>query len=164
MIKIAAYNIWAGVVVGESLPEGSRVVIGFPGKGLGKRPNINVTKKTNKKRRTFEAANDSRDQGYEIINVEGAHIDNQPLHTETPEYSMKQSMMKLHILKAPKYPMNQCMMQPLPPLLPQVCTPGLSMDLLFTALQVSNDTRYSRGSLDFHSLTIRARMLILDPA
>ncbi|MBW0486315.1 hypothetical protein O181_026030 [Austropuccinia psidii MF-1] len=32
--------------VGVSLPEGSQVVIGVPGKGLGKRPNINATKKT----------------------------------------------------------------------------------------------------------------------
>ena len=84
MIKIAAYNIWAGVEVGESLPEGSRVVIGFPGKGLGKRPNIHATKKTNKKRRTFEAAKDSWDQGDEMINVEVDHIDNEPPHAEPP--------------------------------------------------------------------------------
>ncbi|MBW0527727.1 hypothetical protein O181_067442 [Austropuccinia psidii MF-1] len=71
------------VEVGESLPEGSRVVIGFPGKGLGKRPNIHATKKTNKKRRTFEAAKDSRDQGDEMINVEVDHIDNEPPHTES---------------------------------------------------------------------------------
>ncbi|MBW0538284.1 hypothetical protein O181_077999 [Austropuccinia psidii MF-1] len=100
---MAAYNIWAGVEVGESLPEASLLVIGFPGKGLGKRPNINSTKKTNKKRRTFEATKDSRDQGDEMINVEVGHIDNQPLHTESPPYSMKQSMMNLHILKAPPY-------------------------------------------------------------
>ncbi|MBW0515674.1 hypothetical protein O181_055389 [Austropuccinia psidii MF-1] len=37
------------VEVGESLPEGSQVVIGVPGKGLGKRPNINATKKPTKK-------------------------------------------------------------------------------------------------------------------
>ncbi|MBW0578656.1 hypothetical protein O181_118371 [Austropuccinia psidii MF-1] len=72
------------VEVGESLPEGSRVVIGFPGKGLGKRPNIHATKKNNKKCRTFEAAKDSRDQGDEMINVEVGHIDNQPPHTESP--------------------------------------------------------------------------------
>ncbi|MBW0552031.1 hypothetical protein O181_091746 [Austropuccinia psidii MF-1] len=72
------------VEVGESLPEGSQVVIGFPGKGLGKRPNIHATKKTNKKHCTFEAAKDSRDQGDEMINVEVGHIDNQPLHTESP--------------------------------------------------------------------------------
>ncbi|MBW0575644.1 hypothetical protein O181_115359, partial [Austropuccinia psidii MF-1] len=105
------------VEVGESLPEGSRVVIGFPGKGLGKRPNIHATKKTNKKRRTFEATKDSRDQGDEMINVEVDHIDNEPLHTEPPPYSMKQSMMKLHILKAPQYSMKQSMMKPLLPLL-----------------------------------------------
>ncbi|MBW0492677.1 hypothetical protein O181_032392 [Austropuccinia psidii MF-1] len=80
---MAAYNIWSGVEVGESLPEGSQVVIGFPGKGLGKRPNIHATKKTNKKRRTFEATKDSRDQGDEMINVEVGHIDNKPLHNES---------------------------------------------------------------------------------
>ncbi|MBW0488747.1 hypothetical protein O181_028462 [Austropuccinia psidii MF-1] len=53
-------------------------------KGLGKRPNINATKKTNKKCHTFEAAKDSRNQGAEMINVEVGHIDNQPLHTESP--------------------------------------------------------------------------------
>ncbi|MBW0510576.1 hypothetical protein O181_050291 [Austropuccinia psidii MF-1] len=53
-------------------------------KGLGKRPNIHATKKTNKKRRTFEAAKDSWDQGDEMINVEVGHIDNEPLHTESP--------------------------------------------------------------------------------
>ncbi|MBW0509645.1 hypothetical protein O181_049360 [Austropuccinia psidii MF-1] len=64
------------VEVGESLPAGSRVVIGFPGKGLGKRPNINATKKTNKKCHTLEAAKDSQDQGDDIINVEVDDIDN----------------------------------------------------------------------------------------
>ncbi|MBW0474689.1 hypothetical protein O181_014404 [Austropuccinia psidii MF-1] len=53
-------------------------------KGLGKRPNIHATKKTNKKRHTFEAKKDSHDQGDEMINVEVGHIDNQPLHTESP--------------------------------------------------------------------------------
>ncbi|MBW0568155.1 hypothetical protein O181_107870 [Austropuccinia psidii MF-1] len=91
---MAAYNIWAGVEVGESLPEGSQVVIGFPVKGLGKRPNIHATKKANKKSHTFEGAKDSQDQGDEMINVEVGHIDNQPPHTESPPYSMKQSMMK----------------------------------------------------------------------
>ncbi|MBW0465761.1 hypothetical protein O181_005476 [Austropuccinia psidii MF-1] len=76
------------VEVGES-----QVVIGFPGKGLGKRPNIHATKKTNKKGRTFEAAKDSWDQGDEMINVEVGHIDNQPPHTESPPYSMKKFMM-----------------------------------------------------------------------
>ncbi|MBW0509248.1 hypothetical protein O181_048963 [Austropuccinia psidii MF-1] len=80
---MAAYNIWDGVEVGESLPEGSQVVIGFPGKGLGKRPNIHSTKKTNKKHHTFEAKEDSRDQGDEMINVEVCHIYNQPLHIES---------------------------------------------------------------------------------
>ncbi|MBW0498636.1 hypothetical protein O181_038351 [Austropuccinia psidii MF-1] len=72
------------VEVGESLPEGSQVVIGVPGKGLGKRPNIHGTKKTNKKCRTFEATKDSRDQGDEMINVEGDHIDHEPPHTKPP--------------------------------------------------------------------------------
>ncbi|MBW0509701.1 hypothetical protein O181_049416 [Austropuccinia psidii MF-1] len=72
------------VEVGESLPEGSRVVIGVPGKGLGKRPNINATKKTNKKRRTFEAAKDAWDQGDDMINVEVDYMDNEPPHTESP--------------------------------------------------------------------------------
>ncbi|MBW0563938.1 hypothetical protein O181_103653 [Austropuccinia psidii MF-1] len=51
------------VEVGESLPEGSQVVIRVPGKGLGKRPNnINATKKTNKECCTFEAAKEPWDQ------------------------------------------------------------------------------------------------------
>ncbi|MBW0497010.1 hypothetical protein O181_036725 [Austropuccinia psidii MF-1] len=79
-----AYNIWAGLEVGESLPEGSQVVIGVPQEGSGKRPNINATKKTNKKRHTFEAAKDSWDEGDEMINVEVDHIDNEPLNTESP--------------------------------------------------------------------------------
>ncbi|MBW0495227.1 hypothetical protein O181_034942 [Austropuccinia psidii MF-1] len=87
---MAAYNIWAGVEAGESLHEGSQVVIGIPGKGLGNRPNILATKKTNKKQRTFEATKNSPDWGDEMINVEVGHIDNQPLHTESPPYSMKQ--------------------------------------------------------------------------
>ncbi|MBW0505098.1 hypothetical protein O181_044813 [Austropuccinia psidii MF-1] len=58
-----------GVEVGESLPEGSQVVIRVPGKGLGKRPNINATKKTNKKCHTFEAAKDAWNQGDDMINV-----------------------------------------------------------------------------------------------
>ncbi|MBW0540486.1 hypothetical protein O181_080201 [Austropuccinia psidii MF-1] len=114
---MAAYNIWAGVEVGESLPEGSQVVIGIPCKGLGKRPNIYATKKTNEKPCTFEARKDSPDQGDEMINVEVGHIDNQPPHTASPPYSMKQSMMNLHILKAPPYSMKQSMMKHLPPLL-----------------------------------------------
>ncbi|MBW0486562.1 hypothetical protein O181_026277, partial [Austropuccinia psidii MF-1] len=52
-------------------------------KGLGKRPNINATKKK-KRHRTFESAKDSQDQGDEMINVEVDHIDNEPLHTEPP--------------------------------------------------------------------------------
>ncbi|MBW0513026.1 hypothetical protein O181_052741 [Austropuccinia psidii MF-1] len=84
---MASYNIWEGLEVGESLPEGSRVVIRFPGKGLGKRPNNHATKKTNKKPRTFEAAKDSWDQGNEMINVEVGHIDNQPPHTESPPHT-----------------------------------------------------------------------------
>ncbi|MBW0470183.1 hypothetical protein O181_009898 [Austropuccinia psidii MF-1] len=83
---MAAYNIWEGVEVGESLPEGSQVVIGVPEKGLGKRPNINVTKKPNKKHCNFEAAKDSWDQGDDMINVEVDHIDNEPPHTESPLY------------------------------------------------------------------------------
>ncbi|MBW0584549.1 hypothetical protein O181_124264 [Austropuccinia psidii MF-1] len=70
-------------------------------KGLGKIPNIHATKKTNKKHCTFEATKDSRDQGDEMINVEVGHIDTQPPNTESPQYSLKQSMMNLHILKAP---------------------------------------------------------------
>ncbi|MBW0477010.1 hypothetical protein O181_016725 [Austropuccinia psidii MF-1] len=85
---------YAGVEVGKYLPEGSRVVIGVSGKALGKRPNINSTKKTNKKHHNFEAAKDSCDQGDDMINVEVDHIDNEPLHTESPPYSMKQSMKK----------------------------------------------------------------------
>ncbi|MBW0581968.1 hypothetical protein O181_121683 [Austropuccinia psidii MF-1] len=54
------------------------------GKGLGKRPNIHATKKTNKKHRTFEAAIDSWDQGDEMINVEGDRIDNELPYTEPP--------------------------------------------------------------------------------
>ncbi|MBW0539444.1 hypothetical protein O181_079159 [Austropuccinia psidii MF-1] len=91
---MAAYNIWAGVEVGESLPEGSQVLIGAPGKGLGKIPNRNATKKTNKKHHTFEASKDAWDQGDDMINFEVGHIDSEPPHTESPPYSMKQSMMK----------------------------------------------------------------------
>ncbi|MBW0554504.1 hypothetical protein O181_094219 [Austropuccinia psidii MF-1] len=80
---MAAYNIWAGVEVGESLPEGSQVVIGVPGKRLGKRPNINAPKKP-KKHHTFEAAKNAQDQGDDIINVEVEHIDNEPPHIESP--------------------------------------------------------------------------------
>ncbi|MBW0492307.1 hypothetical protein O181_032022 [Austropuccinia psidii MF-1] len=54
------------------------------GKGLGKRPNIHATKKTNKKHCTFEAAKDSWDQGDEMINVEVHNIYNEPPHTESP--------------------------------------------------------------------------------
>ncbi|MBW0468115.1 hypothetical protein O181_007830 [Austropuccinia psidii MF-1] len=80
MLKMAAYNIWAGVEVGESLPEGSQVVIGAPGKGLGKRPNINA----NKKCCTFESAKYSQDKGDDIINFEVDNIVNEPPHTEWP--------------------------------------------------------------------------------
>ncbi|MBW0485982.1 hypothetical protein O181_025697 [Austropuccinia psidii MF-1] len=62
-------------------------------KGLGKRPNINVTKKANRKCCSFEAEKDSQDQGDDMMNVEVDHIDNEPPHTESPPYSMKQSMM-----------------------------------------------------------------------
>ncbi|MBW0581154.1 hypothetical protein O181_120869 [Austropuccinia psidii MF-1] len=81
---MAYYNIWEGVEVGESLPDRSRVVIGIPGKGLGKRPNINDTKNTNKKCCTFEVAEDSWDQCDDMINVEEDHIYNEPPHTESP--------------------------------------------------------------------------------
>ncbi|MBW0560591.1 hypothetical protein O181_100306 [Austropuccinia psidii MF-1] len=89
---MAAYSIWAGVDVGESLAEGSQVVIGVPGKGLGKRPNINSTKKINKKHHTFEAAKDSQDQSDDMINVEVDHIESPPIlnetiHDETPPAS-----------------------------------------------------------------------------
>ncbi|MBW0478307.1 hypothetical protein O181_018022 [Austropuccinia psidii MF-1] len=78
------------VEVGESLPEGSRVVIEVPGKG----PNVNATKETNKKHRTFEAAKDARDQGDDMINVGVDHIDNEPLHTESTPILNEKSMMK----------------------------------------------------------------------
>ncbi|MBW0520101.1 hypothetical protein O181_059816 [Austropuccinia psidii MF-1] len=84
MIGISAYNIWLGVQVGESLPEGSQVIIGVPGKGLGKIPNANATKKNNKRHHTFEATKDSWDQGEDIINVEVYHNDNELLYTVTP--------------------------------------------------------------------------------
>ncbi|MBW0513090.1 hypothetical protein O181_052805 [Austropuccinia psidii MF-1] len=83
---MAAYNIWISVEVGESLPEGSQVSIGVPGEGLGKRPNIHATKQNNKKRHTFEASNDSWEQGDEMINVDVDHIDNEIQHTESPPY------------------------------------------------------------------------------
>ncbi|MBW0525441.1 hypothetical protein O181_065156 [Austropuccinia psidii MF-1] len=76
------------VEVGESLPEGSLVVIGALGKGLGKRPDINATKKPTKN------AIPLKPQKIPMINVEVDHIDNEPLHTESLPYSMKQSMMK----------------------------------------------------------------------
>ncbi|MBW0557817.1 hypothetical protein O181_097532 [Austropuccinia psidii MF-1] len=44
-------------------------------KWLGKRPNINATKKTNKKCHTFEGAKDSQDQGDDMITVEVDHIE-----------------------------------------------------------------------------------------
>ncbi|MBW0510858.1 hypothetical protein O181_050573 [Austropuccinia psidii MF-1] len=91
---MASDSMWAAVEVGESLPEGSQVVIGFPRKGLGKRPNINATRNTNKEHCAFEATKDSWDQGDVMINVEVDHIYNEPLHTESPPYTMKQSMMK----------------------------------------------------------------------
>ncbi|MBW0523020.1 hypothetical protein O181_062735, partial [Austropuccinia psidii MF-1] len=46
---VPAYNIWEGVEVGESLPEGARV-----------------------------------NQGDDMINIDVNHIDNEPLHTESP--------------------------------------------------------------------------------
>ncbi|MBW0506442.1 hypothetical protein O181_046157 [Austropuccinia psidii MF-1] len=63
-------------------------------KGLGKRRNIHATNKTNKKRCTFDATKDAWDQGDDMINVEVDHIDNEPPHTASPPYSMKQSMIK----------------------------------------------------------------------
>ncbi|MBW0552182.1 hypothetical protein O181_091897, partial [Austropuccinia psidii MF-1] len=53
-------------------------------KGLVKRTSINSTKKTNKKRHTFEAAKDAWDQGDDMINFEVDHIGNEPPHTESP--------------------------------------------------------------------------------
>ncbi|MBW0555085.1 hypothetical protein O181_094800 [Austropuccinia psidii MF-1] len=53
-------------------------------KGLGKRPNINAPKKTNKKHHTFEAEKYSWDQGDDMMNVEVDHIDNESLHTKSP--------------------------------------------------------------------------------
>ncbi|MBW0496846.1 hypothetical protein O181_036561 [Austropuccinia psidii MF-1] len=93
-LKLAAHNIWAGVEVGESLPEGSQVIIGVPGKSLGRIQNINATKKTNKKCHIFEATKDFQDQGDYMMNVEVDHIDNEPLHPESSPYSMKQSLIK----------------------------------------------------------------------
>ncbi|MBW0581500.1 hypothetical protein O181_121215 [Austropuccinia psidii MF-1] len=114
---MAAYNIWAGVKVGESLPEGSRVVIGIPIKGLGKRPNIHATKKTNKKHRTFEVAKYSWDQDDEMINVEVGHIYNQRPHTESPPILNETIHDEPPHTKSPPYSMKQSMMKPLPPLL-----------------------------------------------
>ncbi|MBW0582564.1 hypothetical protein O181_122279 [Austropuccinia psidii MF-1] len=70
------------------------MVIGVPGKGLGKRLNINATKKTNKERHTFEGTQDAQDQADDMINVEVDNIRNEPLHTESPPYSMKHSIVK----------------------------------------------------------------------
>ncbi|MBW0537203.1 hypothetical protein O181_076918 [Austropuccinia psidii MF-1] len=53
-------------------------------KDYKKRPNINATKNTNKKRHTFEAAKYAQDQGDYMINVEVDHLDNEPPHTESP--------------------------------------------------------------------------------
>ncbi|MBW0532468.1 hypothetical protein O181_072183 [Austropuccinia psidii MF-1] len=136
---MAAYNIWEGVGMGESLPEGSRVVIGISGKGLGKRPNIHATIKTNKKRHTFEAAKDSLDQGDEMINVEVGHIDNQPPHTEStpilnetihdePPHTESPPILNETThdepphTESPPYSMKQSMMKPLPPL-PKIFKP-----------------------------------------
>ncbi|MBW0526899.1 hypothetical protein O181_066614 [Austropuccinia psidii MF-1] len=47
---------------------------------MRKRPNINA----NKKHHTFKAAKDAQDQGDDMINVELDHIDNEPMHNETP--------------------------------------------------------------------------------
>ncbi|MBW0552607.1 hypothetical protein O181_092322 [Austropuccinia psidii MF-1] len=85
------------VEVGEYQP-----VIGVPGKGLGKRPNINATKKTNKKCWTFEAAKDAWDQGDYMINVEVDHIDNEPLNTESPPILHE----KIHDENPPASPQN----------------------------------------------------------
>ncbi|MBW0548700.1 hypothetical protein O181_088415 [Austropuccinia psidii MF-1] len=52
-------------------------------KTFRKRPNIHATKKTNKKRHTFEAAQYSWDQGDDMINVEVDHIYNESPHTES---------------------------------------------------------------------------------
>ncbi|MBW0475544.1 hypothetical protein O181_015259 [Austropuccinia psidii MF-1] len=52
-------------------------------KGLGKRPNINSTKKTNKKCCNFKAAKDARDQDDDMINVKVDHSYNEPPHTES---------------------------------------------------------------------------------
>ncbi|MBW0573574.1 hypothetical protein O181_113289 [Austropuccinia psidii MF-1] len=114
---MAAYNVWAGVEVGESLPEGSQVVIGLPGKELGKRPNIYSTKKTNKKCCTFEAAKDSWVQGDEMINVEVGHIDNQPPNTESPAILNETIHDEPPHTESPPYAMKKSMMKPLLPLL-----------------------------------------------
>ncbi|MBW0525096.1 hypothetical protein O181_064811 [Austropuccinia psidii MF-1] len=69
--------------VGQKIAEAmSLLKLDLNRKGLGKRPNIPSTKKTNKKCCTFAAAKYSQDQGDEIINVEVGHSDNQPPHTQ----------------------------------------------------------------------------------
>ncbi|MBW0585571.1 hypothetical protein O181_125286 [Austropuccinia psidii MF-1] len=90
------------VEVGKLLPEGSLLVFGVPGKGLGKRPNINATKNTNKKVHTFGAAKDARDQGDDMINVEVDHIAHEPPHTESPPILNE----KIHDETPPASPQN----------------------------------------------------------
>ncbi|MBW0533320.1 hypothetical protein O181_073035 [Austropuccinia psidii MF-1] len=99
---MTAYNTWAGVDMGEYLAEGFRVVIGVPGKDLGKGPNINATKKTYKKHCNFDATKDSRDKGDDMIIVEVDHIDNEPPHTESPPIPNK----KIHDETRPASPGN----------------------------------------------------------
>ncbi|MBW0498151.1 hypothetical protein O181_037866 [Austropuccinia psidii MF-1] len=59
-------------------------MIGAPGKGSGKTPNIYLTKKNNKKHRNFDSSKDSLHQGDYIINLEVDHNDNEDLKTKTP--------------------------------------------------------------------------------
>ncbi|MBW0492456.1 hypothetical protein O181_032171 [Austropuccinia psidii MF-1] len=67
---------------------------------LGKRSNVNATKKNNKRRPTFEAAKAPWDQGDDIINVEVDHNYNESPHTEIPQVLNE----KIHDEKPPASP------------------------------------------------------------
>ncbi|MBW0468514.1 hypothetical protein O181_008229 [Austropuccinia psidii MF-1] len=73
---------------GKVSPKKSQVVIGFPGEGLRKRPNMNVTKK-NKKCHNFEAERDSLKQGDYSVNSEVENNNNEGPQTETSLTSTK---------------------------------------------------------------------------
>ncbi|MBW0470147.1 hypothetical protein O181_009862 [Austropuccinia psidii MF-1] len=106
MMKTSDHNIFIGVEVGKSLSEGSHMVIGVPGNSVGERQNMNATQNL-QKHCTFEAAKDSLDQDYDLINLEVNNTDNEGPQTETPLNLIKKSRMKpllpLHqIFKHPK--------------------------------------------------------------